>query len=173
MGIGVIWGCAGVGLLIGGAVGYWLGKRLSFVGYKRTISIMYAIHGLGYVAFSQMPTLALACVFIAVSRAATAVSSVLNFSQLLRHVEDRYRGRVFATAESVTWSTMLVSMMAAGAASTAYSPRTIGMWAGFVSSSTAVFWAWANWRGMLPEPIRQPVDPALEEEITAEPPVQA
>ncbi|MDP9169081.1 MAG: MFS transporter, partial [Acidobacteriota bacterium] len=35
MGIGIIWGCAGIGLLIGGATGYWLGKRLTFVQYKR------------------------------------------------------------------------------------------------------------------------------------------
>ncbi|MGH9658936.1 MAG: MFS transporter, partial [Bryobacteraceae bacterium] len=29
-GIGIIWGCAGVGLVIGGAVGHWLGKRAGF-----------------------------------------------------------------------------------------------------------------------------------------------
>ena len=172
MGIGIIWGCAGVGLLIGGSVGYWLGKRLSFVAYKRTVAIVYVIHGLSYVLFSQMPTLALACVFIAMSRAAVAISSVLNFSQLLHHVEDRFRGRVFATLESLTWSTMLVSMMAAGAASISFSPRTIGMWSGFISSTTAIFWTWANWRGYLPEPPQQQVSQAEEEEIAAEPPVQ-
>ena len=42
--------------------------------------------------------------FIGLSRAAVAVSSVLNFSQLLRHVSDEYRGRVFATMESMVWS---------------------------------------------------------------------
>jgi hypothetical protein len=123
-------------------------------------------------AFSQMPTLAWACVFIALSRAAVAISSVLNFSQLLHHVEDRFRGRVFATLESLTWSTMLLSMMAAGAASISFSPRTIGMWSGFISSTTAIFWTWANWRGLLPEPPRQPVSEAEEEEVAAEPPVQ-
>ena len=172
MGIGIIWGCAGVGLLIGGSVGYWLGKRLNFVAYKRTIAIVYVIHGLSYVAFSQMPTLAWACVFIALSRAAVAISSVLNFSQLLHHVEDRFRGRVFATLESLTWSTMLLSMMAAGAASISFSPRTIGMWSGFISSTTAIFWTWANWSGHLPEPPRQQVSEAEEEEVAAEPPVQ-
>ncbi|MEP6716301.1 MAG: MFS transporter [Terriglobia bacterium] len=152
MGIGIIWGCAGIGLLIGGAVAYWLGKRLTFQQYKRTIPIVYLIHGGAYVLFSQMPTLGWACVFIALSRAGVAVSGVLNFSQLLRHVEDRYRGRVFSTIESITWSVMLLSMMAAGAASTVYSPRTIGLWSGIISSTTAFFWAWANWRGLLPEP---------------------
>ena len=173
MGIGIIWGCAGVGLLIGGSLGYWLGKRLSFVAYKRTIAIVYVVHGLSYVAFSQMPTLAWACVFIALSRAAVAISSVLNFSQLLHHVEDRFRGRVFATLESLTWSTMLLSMMAAGAASIGFSPRTIGVWSGLISSTTAIFWTWANWRGHLPEPPRQQVSEAEEEEVAAEPPVQA
>jgi MFS family permease len=100
VGIGVIWGFAGVGLLIGGAIAYRLGKHISFVQYKRTIAIVYVIHGGAYILFSQMPTLAWACVFILISRAAVAVSAVLNFSQLLRHVEDRFRGRVFATLES-------------------------------------------------------------------------
>jgi len=151
-GIGIIWGCAGVGLLAGGAIGYRLGKRLSFDQYKKTIAVVYVIHGGAYILFSQMPTVAWACVFIALSRAAVAISSVLNFSQLLHHVEDRYRGRVFATLESITWSTMMLSMMAAGAASTTYSPRTIGVWSGAISSMTAVVWTWMNWKGKLPEP---------------------
>ena len=152
LGIGVIWGFAGIGLLIGGAIAYRLGKVLTFVQYKRTIAIAYVIHGGAYVLFSQMPTLALACVFIMISRAAIAVSSVLNTSQLLHHVEDRFRGRVFATLESLTWSTMMVSMMATGAATISYSPRTIGAWAGAISSTTAIFWMWANATERLPEP---------------------
>lgn len=153
LGIGVIWGFAGIGLLIGGTIAYRLGKVLTFAQYKRTIAIAYVIHGGAYVLFSQMPTIALACVFIMISRAAIAVSSVLNMSQLLHHVEGRFRGRVFATIESLTWSTMMVSMMATGAASISYSPRTIGAWAGVISSTTALFWMWANLTERLPEPV--------------------
>jgi MFS family permease len=171
VGIGVIWGFAGVGLLIGGAIAYRLGKRISFAQYKRTIAIVYVIHGGAYVLFSQMPTLMWACVFILISRAAIAVSAVLNFSQLLRHVEDRFRGRVFATLESLQWSTMMISMMAAGAATIVYSPRVIGAWAGVVSSVTAIFWTWANWTGRLTEPVLQPVLPIEEKEVHAEPQV--
>jgi len=171
VGIGVIWGFAGVGLLVGGAIAYRLGKHISFAQYKRTIAIVYVIHGGAYILFSQMPTLAWACVFILISRAAVAVSAVLNFSQLLRHVEDRFRGRVFATLESLQWSTMMISMMAAGAATIAYSPRAIGAWAGVVSSMTAIFWTWANWTGRLTEPALQPVLPIEEEELHAEPQV--
>ena len=81
-----------------------------------------------------------------------AVTSVLNNSQLLRHGPDRFRGRVFATMESLRWSVMMVSMMGAGIASTHYSPRTIGTIAGLLSSTTAIFWGWANWTGRLPKP---------------------
>jgi hypothetical protein len=95
----------------------------------------------------------------------------LNTSQLLHHVEDRFRGRVFATNESLTWSVMMISMMATGAATISHSPRTIGAWAGVVSSTTAIFWTWANLTGRLPEPARQIVRENEEEELPAEPPV--
>jgi MFS family permease len=173
MGIGIIWGCAGIGLLIGGAVGYQLGKRLTFVQYKRVIAVVYLIHGGAYMVFSQMPTIGWACVFIGLSRASVAISSVMNFSQLLRHVEDRFRGRVFATLESISWSVMMLSMMAAGAASISYSPRVIGLWSGAISSTTAIFWTWANWSGRLPEPPTQAVSESEAAEVKAEPPVEA
>ena len=60
--------------------------------------------------------------FIGLSRAAVAVSSVLNISQMLRHVSDEFRGRVFSTIESMVWSTMMISMMLAGIASQYYEP---------------------------------------------------
>jgi len=67
-------------------------------------------------------------------------------------VSDEFRGRVFSTIESMAWATMMLSMMGAGVASTSTSPRTIGVWAGVLSSTTALFWAWANLAGRLPEP---------------------
>ncbi len=112
-----MWGCAGIGLLIGGLIGHRLGERLSFDGYKRTVVVCYVVHGGAYVLFSQMRNFHAALVFIALSRAAVAVSSVLNYSQLLRHVANEFRGRVFATMESMVWSTMMISMMLAGIAS--------------------------------------------------------
>jgi len=151
-GIGYLWASAGIGLLAGGAFAHWLGKRVSFNGYKRSISICYLIHGASYIVFSQMPSFPLAVFFLALSRAGVAVSSVLNFSQLLRHVSDEYRGRVFATMETVTWAVMMLSMAGAGVASLSYSPRTIGVVSGILSSTTAVFWFWANAAGRLPEP---------------------
>jgi hypothetical protein len=83
------------------------------------------------------------------------MSGVLNMSQLLRIVPNEFRGRVFATMESVTWSVMMVSMMLAGAASQSWNPRTIGTVAGLLSSTTAIFWGVANAAGRLPEPPSQ------------------
>ena len=167
-GLGAIWGCAGVGLLCGGALAYAIGRRLSFRAYKRTIAICYVVHGGSYILFSQMRSFPWALVFIALSRAGVGVSSVLNMWQLLRIVPDAFRGRVFATSESITWSVMMVSMALAGIASQYWDPRTIGAIAGALSSTTAIFWGWANLTGRLPEPAREGVDPE-EIEIHGEP----
>ena len=158
-GLGYVWSAAGLGLLCGAAVAYQLGRRISFEAYKRTITICYVIHGGSYIVFSEMRSFAWALVFIGLSRAAVGVSSVLNMSQLLRHVSDSFRGRVFATNESMQWSVMMISMTLAGIASQTWDPRTIGAIAGALSSTTAIFWGWANVTGRLPEPTPEGVEP--------------
>lgn len=151
-GIGLIWGCAGVGLLTGGIFAHWLGRRLSYEGYKLVLFIDFVIHGGAYVLFSRAQHFQLALVFIFLSRGSIAINSVLNYSYLLRTVPNRFRGRVFATMDTLIWTMMMVSMMAAGIASMHVSPRLIGTIAGLFSSSTAIFWGWANWTGKLPQP---------------------
>jgi MFS family permease len=167
-GIGTIWGFAGIGLLIGGALAHALAKRLSFDRYKKTIMVVFLLHGGFYVVFSQMESFRWALAAILLSRLAIAVSSVLNFSRLLHTVPDRFRGRVFATVETMVWSTMMVSMMLAGIGSQYFSPRTIGAIAGVLSSSTGWFWAWAHFTGRLREPVEEGVEPE-EVEIHGEP----
>jgi MFS family permease len=154
-GLGTIWAFAGVGLLCGGAVAYLFGQKLDFKKYKHAVAICYIVHGGAYVLFSQTRSFALALGFIALSRVGVGMSGVLNMSQLLRIVPNEFRGRVFATMESVTWSVMMVSMMLAGAASQSWNPRTIGTVAGLLSSTTAIFWGVANAAGRLPEPPSQ------------------
>jgi MFS family permease len=151
-GIAIIWGCAGLGLLCGGAFANWIGKRLSFKQYKLVVFIDYIVHGSAYVIFSRMHRFELALVFIVLSRFGMAVNSILNYSYLLRAVANQYRGRVFSTIETLTWTMMMISMMLAGIASIHYSPRAIATVAGIVSSTTAIFWGWANWTGKLPLP---------------------
>lgn len=151
-GIGDIWGFAGVGLLIGGAVGHALGHRTDFGSYKRTVAISYVAHGAGYMLFSQAGSFWVALLFMMLSRVGMAVSSVLNTSQLLRHCSDEYLGRVFATMESLRNSVMIFSLAAAGIAADHFGPRAIGLVAGGCGMLTAVVWAWADLSGRLPEP---------------------
>lgn len=167
-GIGEVWGCAGLGLVAGGIAANTWGKKLSFPAYRWAISICYILHGGSYVLFSLSRNYALALVMIALSRASIGVSSVLNFSQLLRHVSDEYRGRVFSTNETLTWATMMISMLLAGLASQTVSPRVIGVVAGVLSSSTAFFWGWAVVTGRIQEPPEVGVDP-LEVEVHGDP----
>jgi MFS family permease len=168
-GIGMLWGAAGIGLVAGAVFAHSIAPRLGYESYKRTISIAYVIHGGSYVLFSQAGTFEGAMFWIGMSRAAMGVSSILNTGQLLRHVSNEYRGRVFATVESWSWTTMIVSMAIAGVASEHTSARVIGMWSGILSSTTAVWWAWANWRGHLPEPPLEGVDPDTIEMEEASP----
>jgi predicted MFS family arabinose efflux permease len=169
-GIGVIWGCAGIGLICGALLANAIGRKIRFETYKRLISICYVVHGGGYVLFSQASRFGMALFFIGLSRGAVAVSSVLNTSQLLRHVSNEYRGRVFSTIETWNWMTMMVSMAIAGLASDHTSPRVIGAWSGVFSSLTAVFWGWANFANRLPEPALSGVEPE-EIEVHGEPTV--
>lgn len=154
-GIGIIWGCAGCGLVLGGVIANQLNKRLDFQGYKQTVAIAYLLHGAFYVAFAWERNFGLALVFIALSRAAGAAASVVNYSKVLQYAEDQYRGRVFATMETMTWATMMISLVAAALATERYDPRLIAAIAGCLSASTALFWAWANASGHLSLPGRR------------------
>ena len=160
VGIGAIWGSAGVGLIVGALIAHRIFPRLSFTGYKIAVSIAYLLHGAFYALFSLSPSFGAALLFIGLSRVAVGVSAVCNSSQLLRHVSHEYRGRVFSTIETWTWMTMMVSMSVAGWASDHVSPRVIGTVAALFSTSTAFWWGWANWAGKLPEPALVDVAPS-------------
>ena len=160
-----------LGLLLAFLPAPWavdIGGHFSAMGEWDGYGPVQASNGGSYILFSQMRNFRLALVFIALSRMAVGVSSVLNMSQLLRHVADAYRGRVFSTIESMQWSVMMVSMMLAGIASQHWDPRTIGAIAGALSSTTAIFWGWAHVTGRLPEPACEGVDPE-EIEVHGEP----
>ncbi len=151
-GIGLIWGFAGIGLVIGGITGHRLGRRLGFAAYKNAVFLCFLVHGISYMLFSAMPTIWWALVFITLSRAAMGINSVLNKTLLLTHVPDQFRGRVFSTVDMMMNATMMISMSLAGIATGVFPIRTIGVIAGALSTSTAVFWLWANLAGKMPEP---------------------
>ena len=164
-GIGEVWGCAGIGLILGGILANAWGRKLSFERYKWLVVICFTVHGGSYILFSLSPSYALALVFIGLSRLSIAVSSVLNMTQVLRHTPDAYRGRVTSTMESMVWATMMLSLSVASYFSQTHSPRDIGVVAGACSSMTAVFWGWAQFSGRLPEPALEGHEPERDEEV--------
>ena len=153
-GTGLIWSAAGVGLVLGGLLSHGIGERLSFKQYKHAVTLSFLVMGLSYMTFSLMPTIWGAMIFIALSRVAMGTNSVLNRTILLTHVPDALRGRVFTSVDVLLNSSMMISMGAAGMASVRYSPRQIGVAAGLLTASTALFWAWANAAGKLTEPAK-------------------
>lgn len=157
-GIGDIWGFAGIGLIIGGTTGHMIGRRASFEGFKKTVTLSYLMHGATYMLFSQTGSFASALVLMTLSRVGMAVTSVLNNSQLLHHTAAEYRGRVFAGMEALRNAVMIVSMAAAGIASQYIGPRTIGLIAGAFGSLTALAWAWMDLSGRLKQPPSQSAD---------------
>jgi len=158
-GLGTIWGFAGVGLLLGGTVANWIGNRIDFRGFKKLTLLAFFVYGGAYIIFSQVRPFWLVLLFIALSRAGMGVAGVLNTTLLLRHVPDTYRGRVFATIESITWGTMMLSMAVTGYATTRWDPRTIATAAGVAGLSAAVIWIIADWNGKLKEPAAVGVEP--------------
>lgn len=168
MGLGTIWGFAGVGLLVGGVLASWAGLRLDFQGYKRWIGWAFLLHAVAYIGFSQARPFWLVLLMIALSRLGMGVAGVFNTTLLLRHVADAYRGRVFATIETLSWTTMMASMALAGWFSTSWHPRQIGLAAGLASCSTFVIWATMDRSGKL-QPAPQTELPLQEVEVRGKP----
>ncbi len=144
-GIGMIWGCAGVGLLIGGAHGlhHRAAAQLPQLQARHRCSATWCTAA-RICCSARCGVSRWALVFIALSRAAVGVSSVMNMSQLLRIVPDEFRGRVFATMESITWSVMMVSMTAGGHRLAIVGPAHHRRDGRSLSSTTAIFWGWAH-----------------------------
>lgn len=161
-GTGILWGFAGLGLVAGGlAARKWEG-HIDFRLYKHTVTVTFLLHGLFYMLFSVAPGIWQAAAWIFLSRLCVAMNSVMNRTMLLLHVPDRLRGRVFTASEGIVNGVMMISMAAAAVAAATYSPRQIGFIAGALSASTAIFWAWANAAGKLPEPAQDWQEPEGE-----------
>lgn len=161
-GTGILWGFAGLGLVAGGlAARKWEG-HIDFRLYKHTVTVTFLLHGLFYMLFSVAGGIWQAAAWIFLSRLCVAMNSVMNRTMLLLHVPDRLRGRVFTASEGIVNGVMMISMAAAAVAAATYSPRQIGFVAGALSASTAIFWAWANAAGKLPEPAQDWQEPEGE-----------
>jgi MFS family permease len=153
-GIGLIWGCAALGLVGGGLLGHYLGTRLTYAGYLHAITLGLAIHGIAYVVFGT-GGLVTGCLFVALSRVAVGSINVQNRTMLLKHVPDELRGRVYTTVDAVTQFSMMLSLGVASVATAVFTPREIAVTVGVLSTVVVLPWAWAAATGRLPEPAPQ------------------
>ncbi len=80
------------------------------------------------------------------------MASVVNYAKIQEYVADEFRGRVFAAMETMTWTTMMVSMFLCGIATEAMNPRYIGAIAGILSALTGIAWGVADRCGCLRKP---------------------
>ena len=145
-GTGMVWGCAGFGLVAGGLIAKLLGQTLTYEQYKKVIAWFFLLHGVAYILFAVSPSVAWAMLFILLSRIGMGANNVLNRTMLLMTVPNEYRGRVFATMETLLNVTMIGSMGLASVAVAQWPVRTIGVIAGVLSTSTAAVW-WLQVRG--------------------------
>ena len=128
--------------------------------YKRTITICYVIHGGSYVIFSQMRDFRTgAAVSRHLARGRRRQLRAQHVATAAARLQTNFAAACLRPWKRCTGPTMMLSMAGAGVASQTWSPRTIGVVSGLLSSSTAFFWLWANWTGRLPEPAREGVEP--------------
>ncbi|MDX6507679.1 MAG: hypothetical protein QOG06_2323 [Gaiellaceae bacterium] len=130
-GLGLMMGCAGVGLAIGAYLtGRWIDRRGLANVYGASLGLM-AI-GVGLAAVSPNVWVAAACVII--SGAGNGAAVVCNALLVQRGAPDSLRGRAFAVLMSSNVAMLTIGMIVAGHFTDVYGPR----WVWAVASGTAV-----------------------------------
>jgi MFS family permease len=130
-GLGLMMGCAGVGLAIGAYLAaQWIDRRGLANVYGASLGLM-AI-GVGLAAASPNVWVAAACVVI--SGAGNGAAVVCNALLVQRGAPDSLRGRAFAVLMSSNVAMLTIGMIVAGHFTDVYGPR----WVWAVASATAV-----------------------------------
>ena len=146
-------GAAGIGLVIGAVVAHAIGPRISFRSYKRVISVCYVVHGGAYVVFSQMRNYCGRAVLhrsVARGGGGQLGAELLAVAASCRRRISRARLRDHRDPGLVDHDA--VDDGRGHRVADHVSRERSASVAGILSSTTAIFWGWANWTGRLPEP---------------------
>lgn len=140
----LLFGSRGVGALIGSfSSGYWARgdeKRM-----RSGIFWAFVITAISYAALSAAPTLALACLCVAIGHAGSSMAWVFSTTMLQGMTEDRFRGRVFSADFGGLFLVMSAVSFAAGQViDLGVSVRTIALITGLLGVAPAILW----WFGM-------------------------
>ncbi|HSB38439.1 MAG TPA: MFS transporter [Gaiellaceae bacterium] len=121
-GLGLMMGCAGVGLAVGAYLaGQWIERRGLANVYGASLGLM-AI-GVGLAAVAPNVWVAAACVVI--SGAGNGAAVVCNALLVQRGAPDELRGRAFAVLMSSNVAMLTVGMIVAGHVTDVYGPRWV------------------------------------------------
>jgi MFS family permease len=134
-GLGLMMGCAGIGLAFGAYLaGQWVERRGLANVYGISLGLMAV--GIGLAAVSPNVWVAAACVVI--SGAGNGAAVVCNALLVQRGAPDALRGRAFAVLMSSNVGMLVLGMIVAGRLTDVYGPRWVWGAAAVASAISAV-----------------------------------
>ncbi len=136
-GISVLFIAMGVGGVIGAPIARRFNKSTG-LGARMGRSMIF--DGCGLALFSFMPTLWTAALVLTVRETNFAIWWTAQQTLMMSRTNDRYRGRVFASYETLTTLMMVGSMLAAGAAADVYGIRLVAAIGGIVIALSGLSW---------------------------------
>jgi MFS family permease len=169
-GLGLLMGCAGVGLAAGAYIaGSWIEER----GLPNVYGAALAMMAIGIAGAAASPSVWVAAVCVIVSGAGNGATIVCNALLVQRGAPDRLRGRAFTVLMSSNVTFLALGMVLAGRLTEAIGPRWIWATAASLTSVAAVA-GFSLARGAsvgIPHPVA-PAEPTLAPDA-AEATVQA
>jgi MFS family permease len=145
--IGILYAARGVGAGIGPLVAHRFGDGSERF-LRRAIGPAILLTGLGYVAFSQAPSLLLAAGAVLLAHCGGSIQWVFSTTLLQMAVPSRLQGRVFAVELALlTLTTSLSSYLAGLAADAGWPPRTLALALAAAFVLPGVGMGLALWRG--------------------------
>jgi len=138
-GISILFIAMGLGGVIGAPIARRFNKASGDeLGGRMGRSMVF--DGCGLALFSFMPTLWTAALVLTAREANFAIWWTAQQTIMMSRTEDRYRGRVFASYETLTTLMMVGSMLAAGAAADVYGIRIVAGTGGVVIALSGLLW---------------------------------
>ena len=147
-GIGLLYGAAGFGIVVGATVSNAFFRHRSFDFTKWVIGTSMVLTGIFYSIFSFTHSLWSGLFWIALSRVVMGINNIIGTTLLMNIVPAEFRGRTFSVKETVVILTMVLSMLLAGVGQRYAGPPAIALVAGILTLLTGVLWLLANWAGV-------------------------
>ncbi|MFN2455171.1 MAG: MFS transporter [Pyrinomonadaceae bacterium] len=145
-GISVLFVAMGLGGVLGAPIAVRFNKA-GGAGLGARMGRSMVFDGCGLALFSFMPTLWTAALVLTAREANFAIWWTAQQTIVMSRTDDRYRGRVFASYETLTTLMMVGSMLAAGAAADVYGIRFVAATGGIVIALSGLSWFVLERRG--------------------------